>query len=152
MAAVVDTKVGVSATLNQAGVPAASLAAIRARRFTLVVSEPLLAEVAEVLGRSRFAEKYGVTAADIGELLALLRERAELVPATGAIRLCRDPDDDLVIETALNGRADVLVTRDDDLKSDANLFQILLSQGIEVLSVRRFLARLDDSYDSVTLP
>jgi putative PIN family toxin of toxin-antitoxin system len=41
----------------------------------------------------------------------MLRERSDIVPITGSIRMCRDPDDDLVIETALNGRADALVKR-----------------------------------------
>jgi len=116
--AVVDTNVWVSAVLSSAGPPAAVRAALERRRFTLVTSEPLLAEIAEVLARPRFGERYGVTAADASELVALLREQAELVQVTGAMQLCRDPDDDIVIETARNGRADALVTRDDDLKSD----------------------------------
>lgn len=117
-------------------------AALSRERFTLVTSEPLLAEVAEVLARPRFATRYGVTAADITRLLALLHERAEVVPVAGTVHLCRDPDDDVVIETARAGAAQAMVSRDDDLKHDWDLIKLLAAEGIEVLSVRQFLARL----------
>ena len=80
--------------------------------------------------------------------MALLRERAEIVPVAGAVRLCRDPDDDVVIETARNGLADALVTRDDDLKSDWDLVQLIAGRGTHVLSVTRFLAALAESEPS----
>lgn len=109
-----------------------------------MTSEPLLTEVALVLARPRFAHRYRVTPADIADLVALLRERAEIVPVSGAVQLCRDPDDDVVIETALNGRADALVRRDDDLKAASEVAAILGEQGIAVLTVRRFLAALEN--------
>ena len=113
--AVVDTNVWVSALLNPSGPPAAVRHALQQQRFVLVSSEPLLAELAEVLARPRFAQVYRVTRAEVIELVALVRERGDLVSVTGSVRICRDPDDDAVVETALNGRADALVTRDDDL-------------------------------------
>jgi putative PIN family toxin of toxin-antitoxin system len=142
--AVVDTNVWISALLNPAGAPAAVRIALQQQQFTLVTSEPLLEELAAVLARPRFAQRYGVTPADIAELVALLRERGEVVPIAGTVRLCRDPDDDMVIETAFNGRADALVTRDDDLKGVEDLTTILASHGVAVLTVRRFLAALGD--------
>ena len=142
MRVVVDTNVWVSAVLNPAGPPAKVPAALSHGTFTLVTSEPLLAELAEVLARPRFAQRYGVTGSDISSLLGLLRERAEVIPVTGTVRLCRDPDDDVVIETARNGAADTMVSRDDDLKRDWELVRLLAAEGIEVLSVRQFLDRL----------
>ena len=53
------------------------------------------------------------------------------------------PGDDIVVETALTGRADALVSRDDDLKGAPELVAILEQQGVAVLTVRRFLAELD---------
>lgn len=144
MRAVVDTNVWISAVLNPTGAPAAVRLALQRQQFTLVTSEPLLTEVALVLARPRFAQRYGVTPADIADLVALLRERAEVVPVTGAVHLCRDPDDDVVIETALNGRADAVVSRDDDLKAAADVAAILSERGIAVLTVRRFLAALEN--------
>ena len=143
MRAVIDTNVWISAVLNPIGPPAAVRAALQRKQYVLVISEPLLTELALVLARPRFARRYGVTSEDIIELVALLRARAETTAVSGTLQLCRDPDDDLVIETALNGRADVLVTRDDDLKGAADVAAVLARRGIAVLTVRRFLTALE---------
>lgn len=55
---VVDAKVWVSALLNRYGSPARVQAALAEQRFTLVVSEPLLNELAEVLARPRLQRKF----------------------------------------------------------------------------------------------
>ena len=143
---VVDTNIWVSALLNRTGAPARVLAALGARRFVLVVSEPLLTELTKVLARPRFHRKYGVTLSDIADLVRLLRSRAEHVTITGGVQLCRDLNDDMVLETALRRRADTLVTRDDDLKGEADLVELLAAAGIAVLAVRRFLALLDEDF------
>jgi uncharacterized protein len=39
----------------------------------------------------------------------------EFVPIIQTVRECRDPDDDKILELALNGRADVIITGDEDL-------------------------------------
>ncbi|HLH72641.1 MAG TPA: putative toxin-antitoxin system toxin component, PIN family [Chloroflexota bacterium] len=140
--AVVDTNIWISALLNPLGQPARVLQALEEGQFELVVSEPMLSEVEEVLQRPRIARKYGLRPDAGSELAGRLRRRAVLVPITRTLRLCRDPDDNLVIETAAVGQASVLVTRDDDLKADRDLVQVLQRAGIAVLSVRQFLATL----------
>jgi uncharacterized protein len=140
---VVDTNVWVSALLNRHGFPAQVLTAFAAGQFTLLISSPLLDELAEVLARPRIARKYGVTRTDREELVTLLRERGTGVEMTGSVHLCRDPDDDVVLETALRGRAHTLVSRDEDLKGDAELARLLQAAGIQVLSVGRFLTTLE---------
>ncbi|MBI2885848.1 MAG: putative toxin-antitoxin system toxin component, PIN family [Chloroflexi bacterium] len=140
---VVDTNVWVSALLNPEGYPARVLAALEASKFVLIASEPLFTELSEVLARPRIARKYHVTRATARALISRLRRRATVVPVTGALRLCRDPDDDMVLETAASGRANTLVTRDDDLKGDSDLVPLLESAGIEVFTVRRLLEELD---------
>jgi len=67
-----------------------------------------------------------------------------IVPVTGTVQVCQDPDDNVVIETALIGRANALVTRDDDLKDAAEVTAVLEPAGVRVVSVRRFLALLDE--------
>ena len=47
--------------------------------------------------------------------LAQLHAVAEWVSITGAALGCRDPDDDKLLETALLGEADFLITGDGDL-------------------------------------
>ncbi len=140
---VLDTNVWVSALLNPRGYPAQVLTALVSGRFTLLISTPLVDELAEVLARPRIARKYGVTQTDIDELVTLLRGRGIEVTVTGSIHLCRDPDDDIVLETAFRGKADTMVSRDEDIKGDAELGTLLQAAGIEVLSVARFLAALE---------
>lgn len=130
----------VSAVLNPAGPPASVLAAFTNGRFTLVTSASLLDELRRVLTRPRLARRYSIDPNDVEELVALLRMRAVIIEPPGHLRICRDPDDDVVIETAAIGRADVVVTRDDDLKGAAEVVAFLGELGIPVLSVRQFLA------------
>jgi putative PIN family toxin of toxin-antitoxin system len=124
MRAVVDANVWISALINHAGAPARVLVAFRKDRFTLVLSETLLDELAGVLARPRLALRFGITPAKALDLMAVLRERADLVEVTGTRRLGRDPDD--------------------DLKGVSELATILDDCGVAILTVRRFLARLDN--------
>jgi len=144
MRAVVDTSVWVSAILNPSGPPARVLEALEDGRFSLVVSEPLLAELADVVSRPRLVRRYNLTAEKAANLLQTMRE-GELTEVTGTVRVCRDPDDDMVIETAINGHADVLVSRDDDLKRSPEVAETLAEHRIQVLSVQQFLNALHEA-------
>ena len=57
MRATIDTNVWISALVNPAGAPARILAALQAERFTLVTSEPLLAELERVLREAGEAKR-----------------------------------------------------------------------------------------------
>lgn len=142
--AVVDTNVWVSAAINPSGAPARVLAVLRAGHFELVVSAPLLLELADVLTRPRLMRRHGITPNGIDLFIEALRDIGSDVPITGDVHLCRDPDDDAVIETAQVGKADVLVTRDDDLKHAPEVAAALGDAGIMVLTVQRFLDQLDE--------
>ena len=137
--ALVDTNVWVSALLNPHGFPARVLEALKAEQFTLILSEPLLEELLDVLSRPRLVKKYHLEPRDIAELAALLEEKAISVKPQGEFHLCRDPRDDVVLETALLGRADYAVSRDDDLKRDLDLMKKMQEQGVRVVSVSEFL-------------
>jgi len=125
--AVLDTNIWVSALLNPAGFPAEILKSFRHGDFLAVVSETIIVEIADVLSRPGIKDKYGVTEADILELLILIEERCEHVLLSGGIRICRDPKDNGAIETAIKGHASFIVTRDDDIKFDKGV-EAFLSQ------------------------
>ncbi len=97
----------------------------------IITSEPLLREL-----RRTAREKFAVDADEL-PLLSQLRDEAEIVaPARLAKRVCRDKDDDVVLATALMGKADMIVTGDDDLL-------VLKSyQGIRIITPRAFLELL----------
>ena len=138
-----DTNSWVSAFINPAGAPARLLAAWLDQRFEVVTSLPLLAELSDVLTRPRLTHKYPTTALQVEEFLQLLARLGKIVVTTGSVHECRDPDDDVVLETALVGHARYVVTRDDDLKRDPDLVTHLEARGVLVVSVRQFLERME---------
>jgi putative PIN family toxin of toxin-antitoxin system len=138
-----DTNIWVSAFINPYGFPARLKDAWIAGQFDVVVSIPLLEEIADVLTRPRIQVKYGLSTAEIEQFLYLLQERAIHATPMGELHLCRDPDDDLILETAVLGGAEYAVSRDDDLKGDNDLVAQMRSRGVKVLSVQHFLERLD---------
>lgn len=109
---VIDTNVFVSATILPRSVP--RQAVNRALDLGIVLlSEATHRELAEVLLRPRFEEYVGVKQREL--FLAQLAQVAEFVPIIRSVRECRDSKDDKILEVALNGRADVIITGDDDL-------------------------------------
>ena len=137
--AVLDTNIWVSAILNPSGFPAEILRSFRNGDFLAVISEPIISEIADVLSRPRIKNKYGITEADILELLILIEERCEHVLLAGDIQVCRDPEDNGVIETAIKGHTSYVVTRDDDIKFDKSLEAFLTQKNVTPISTARFL-------------
>ncbi|EKQ68028.1 putative toxin-antitoxin system toxin component, PIN family [Leptolyngbyaceae cyanobacterium JSC-12] len=109
---VFDTNVLVSALLFENSKPAQALRYALANGEVLL-SLDLLEELNEVLGRERF-NQY-LTAEEREEFLEALIERAVLVEITENVQECRDPKDDKVLELALNGEAQYIVSGDRDL-------------------------------------
>jgi putative PIN family toxin of toxin-antitoxin system len=69
-------------------------------QFTLLASEPILAEVDAVLRRPEVLRKLQITVLESRALIALLRRRVTLVTPSRRIRRCRDPDDDRFLDCA----------------------------------------------------
>jgi putative PIN family toxin of toxin-antitoxin system len=109
---VVDNNALISRLLLPASTP--GLAVRRAvDTCQLLVSEPVLQELADVLARRKF-DSY-VSIADRQEFLRRLGRVAEMVPIVFPVRACRDPRDDKILELAVNGSADFIITGDSDL-------------------------------------
>lgn len=138
--AVLDTNVLVSAFLfyDRGGLPAELLRHAREQRFTLVASEAMLDELEGVLTRdARTQDRYGYTPEDVAAYRTLLETQAVLVtPVPPFPKICRDPDDDLIVATAVVAMADRLVTGDNDL--------LILGEhrGVRIVTPRQFLDEL----------
>src|SRR5882724_10441274 len=109
---VLDTNVLISAVLSPLGKPFACLNWVL-DNATLIASRELLEELETRLARPKFNKyvddsKRRSFVADLG-LIALQ------VELSGLVRVCRDPDDDKMLGIAVLGRADCLVTGDQDL-------------------------------------
>ncbi len=138
--AVIDTNIWVSSLLNPFGFPAELRKSFEEGFFHVIISAPLIEELTDVLNRPKIKDKFKIADEDIAGLLMLLEDRAEDVPVSGDVNICRDKDDDRVIETAIKGQTKYLVTRDDDIKFDKRVSSYLSQHGVTVISLSRFLA------------
>jgi predicted nucleic acid-binding protein len=114
--------------------------ALEGRGFRLLISVPLLIEYEAVLTRPEHLKVARLTIDDIGVLLpdavAAVAERVELAFLWRP--MLPDADDDMVLETAINGRADGIVTFNRrDFEAAEERF------GIAVLSARDAVRRLE---------
>jgi putative PIN family toxin of toxin-antitoxin system len=133
---VADTNLLVSRLLAPRGVAARAVDCALDGGILLVSSETL-DELVAVLSRPRF-DRY-ITQEDRHEFIRLLASVSRLIPVRHRTQACRDPKDNKILDVALNGEADVIITGDNDLLV---LHPYL---GIPILSPAEFLARHENS-------
>ncbi len=110
MRVVLDTGILVAALITRDTPPDQLYQLWRKRRFTLITSESQLDEFRRVT-RYRKLRQF-LKAHEAGTLLRGVRARAVVVSELPEIDLVDDPDDNIVLATALAGAADYLVTGD----------------------------------------
>lgn len=130
MRAVVDTNVLVSASINREGVPGQLVLLIRSGELTPVLNAPILAEYADVLGRSRF----GFPRDWVDELLGDMEALAVHVPAAAFDTAgLPDPGDAPFIAAALAAGCPVVTGNARHFPADC---------GVTVLSPAECLAQI----------
>jgi uncharacterized protein len=127
---VFDTNVIVSALLFELGNPS------KAFRYALqhgeiLLSLALLEELSDVLGREKF--NRFVTSDERDEFLATFVDQAILVEVIESVQACRDPKDDKVLELAVNGQAEYIVSGDKDL------LVLHPFRGVKIITAEEFL-------------
>ena len=137
MRAVVDTSIIVRALIKPKGTVGPLLRRLEAGDYVLLYSPGLIVEILDVLRRDRFRTKYGVQEDDLETLLTLIVLRGEEVLPSVRIEVCRDPKDDQILEVAVEGKADIIVTGDDDL------LVLHPFRDIPIVGPAEFLAQLD---------
>ena len=115
MRIVADTNTVLSGLLWQ-GPPRRLIDLARQRSITLCTSLVLLAELAEVIARDKFALRVLAAKLSAAELVDDYRRLAQIIePQVLAAAISRDPDDDHVLACAAAAQVDLIVTRDKDL-------------------------------------
>jgi putative PIN family toxin of toxin-antitoxin system len=125
---VFDTNVLVSA-LVIGGRAAEAMERVIAARDQLVFSRPLLDELLSVL-----ASKFSRDGEQLSRVALFLAEIAELVAPSQEITLLADGPDNRVLECAVAGRADTIVTGDRAMLEQQSF------QGITIVTLRDYLA------------
>lgn len=127
---VVDANVFISAFLF-GGKPGLVLDLIDEGVVELIYSATLRAETEKVL-----ADKFGWTREQIEDACDDYWSDGELVKPATPVRACIDPRDDYLLECALEGGAEFLVTGDRDL------LRIGVFRGCAIVTPADFLARI----------
>ena len=133
-----DTDAVVAAMRSPAGASAAIIRAVRQRQATLLLSVPLAMEYEAVCRRSEHREESGLSVKQVEIFLDAIIAMGEPVRTHFLWRpQLRDPNDEMVLEAAVNGRADALVTFNvRDYGTTPAQF------GVEVLLPREAIARI----------
>ncbi len=132
MRAVLDTNVLASAFKDPPGRVTPLWRAARQRRYRLVVSPAIMAEVAGVLRRKLGWEKPRI----IQQLKDLARTGELIKPGATIAVITEDPDDNRILECAVAGHADLIVS------GDRHLLKLKSYEGIFIVRPVDFLRTL----------
>ena len=128
---VLDTNVYISAILLD-GLPELPVRLARANRITLMISEPIIAELIGVL-RSRF----DWTEQQIRDVEKELRTVASVIRTKSEMTVISDDDaDNRVLECAVDGRSDLIIS------GDRHLLKLGSFAGMRIISPRTFVDAL----------
>ena len=132
---VLDTSVVVAGLRTRLGAGNAVLRLVAERRIQLVATPPLFFEYEDVLKRPEHRLAHGLTPVEIDEFLAELAALIEPVEVHFQWRpQTRDPNDEMVLEAAINGKADAVVTYNvADFAEAAHRFEISVLRPAELL-------------------
>jgi putative PIN family toxin of toxin-antitoxin system len=130
MRVVIDTNVFVSG-IRFGGRPQSVLDAMARPDCTLVCSEEILTELEEVLlGKFQWPRRRVESALD------QVRALADMVSPKLVLAGCVDPDDNRILEAAVEGRADCIVS------GDKHLLRLKAFRGIKIMTANDFLLRV----------
>jgi len=135
MRIVLDTNVLVSAFISKLGHSARILDLVSMfEEIQLVLSESILDEFEDVLSRDEVKERFGYSDRDIEFLAQSAREISTIVEARSGFKIVKqDPKDDVVLNTAYDGKADYIVSGDHHLQNLKNL------RGIKIVNPRQMM-------------
>ena len=129
---VIDTNVLVSSILIKKS--SSDFVLKKARSLgILLFSEATFQELQTTLSRSKF-DRY-VSLQVRSEFIFRLRLESELVEIVERVDLCRDEKDNKFLEVAINGKADYLITGDNDL------LVLRPFQDVKIMTINEFLGK-----------
>jgi putative PIN family toxin of toxin-antitoxin system len=127
---VIDTNVLISA-IFWTGKPKQILNKVRRKEITFLTSELILEEIKAVLTRE---DKPFKLSAEEGEsIVTEMRSLAVVVEISSHVSVCQDENDNRVLECAIDGDADCIIT------GDFHLLRLGSFQKIGIMTVADFL-------------
>jgi putative PIN family toxin of toxin-antitoxin system len=137
MKVVFDSNVIISRAIKAAGIPARLFRYWQDGVFELLISEEILAECRRVMAYPHTMKRHRYTKEQIDELIEALREFATVVQPDEVLdAVSADASDNRILECAVAGEADYVITGDKHLLSLQNY------RGILILAPATFLLLL----------
>jgi len=103
-------------------------------KITLLFSHELIEEFTNVTSRPKFKKYFSEE--DILKLLLFFDLYGKLITISSSIDICRDFKDNFLLNLAVDGKADFLVTGDEDLLSLKEI------EGIPILSFNQLISKI----------
>jgi putative PIN family toxin of toxin-antitoxin system len=136
--AVIDTNVTISALITAGSPPDRVLRALLAERFDAVTSPQLIAELEDVASRRKFLARVRLAPAELRLFLDTIHAHSAIVrPDFEVSAMQSDPADNRVLEAAVAGNADYIVT------GDGALLALGEYEGVEIVTPAMFIAILE---------
>ena len=136
MKVVVDTNIFVSFLLGK--LLSNLLPYISKNQIKIITSKEQLAEILLVVDKPKL-KKY-IQKSDLLNLYNYITNYSEFVVLKHNINVCRDPKDNYLLEIAVNGNADYLITGDNDL------LKLVKYCETEIINYREFEKILEKSF------
>jgi len=134
---VIDTNVFISGLISSSGAPAKILSAVRQSLAIHVVSDPIIEEYLQVLDYPRIRKFEKISDEFIASIAAYLIYQTHRIELTSKVRMSHDPDDDVFLQTAVDGKASLLISGD---KTD--LLSLRAIESIPIVTAREAIVRL----------
>lgn len=133
MRVVIDANVLISA-IFWTGKPKQILNKVRREEITFLSSEFILEEIRDVLTRED--KPFKLPAEEAERIVTEIRNLALVIKTGSHVSVCQDKNDNRVLECAIDGKADYIIT------GDAHLLQLGSFQKIDITKVSDFLGYL----------
>lgn len=130
---VIDTNVLISGIIQKNGFPHKVVKLWEKGNLILVTSIPMIEEAKKVLNYPKIKGKFNLKDGEIKQTILNLLKYSILIynpPALNVIK--EDPEDNKILSTAIEGRADYIVS------GDSHLLRLKNYKGIKIITPRMF--------------
>ena len=128
MRVVFDTNIFISAFVIPGSLAEKAILRIIEEEDSLLISKDIIDEVLSVLSL-----KFSRDREELSHVAVTLSELAELVKPAKRINLLKDEPDNRILECAMHGKADLLVT------GDKEILQLREYKGVKIISLKEYL-------------
>ena len=128
MRVVFDTNIFISALVIPGSLAEKAILKVTEGGDILVISKDIINEVLSVLSSKFSRDKEGLS-----HVAVILSELGELVKPTQKVSIFKEDPDNRILECAIHGKADVLVT------GDKEMLQLREYKGIRIISLKEYV-------------